>query len=515
VDGHPMTNESTSRRHTSLRVRMVAVLLALVVALAGLGAWSAWHLRQMGKVAERILADNYLSVDAAQQMRESLERLDADRRVAGAAAPAGLTPDASDRRGDFEQALRAAAGNLTEPGEGAVVERIRNGFAAYLAGDPAGRELELLRAETAGLLAMNREAMQRKSDDAGVMARRDMIWGISLAFVLSLGGVWLTRAVVTSVIGPLETLTRATARIAAGDLDVAVAIARDDEVGQMASAFNDMAARLRQGKASDLDAIAQARQVAERVMLREDVRHLTEVSRLKSEFVAEASHELRTPIASLQLGLNLALERPDVLPAREAGILAQCRDQAERLARLARELLDLSRLEAGARAPRLERCPAGLLVREAVTPLTRAVAARGVALAVEAAADLPPVDVDRAQIERVVSNLVTNGARATRPGGRVTVTASATAGEVVVAVVDTGIGIPAEHLDRIFEPFAQVPGGTSGGAGLGLSISRRIVEAHGGQLAVQSTPGVGSTFTFTLPRAARVPQETGHEDTDR
>ena len=80
---------------------------------------------------------------------------------------------------------------------------------------------------------------------------------------------------------------------------------------------------------------------------------------------------------------------------------------------------------------------------------------------------------------------------------------------------DTGIGIPADHLARIFEPFAQVPGGTPGGAGLGLSISRRIVEAHGGQLTVQSTPGVGSTFTFTLPRVVRESQETGHEDTDR
>jgi signal transduction histidine kinase len=143
-----------------------------------------------------------------------------------------------------------------------------------------------------------------------------------------------------------------------------------------------------------------------------------------------------------------------------------------------------------------------------VTPLTRAVAARGVTLAVETPADLPVVAVDRAQIERVLSNLVTNAARATRPGGRVTVSATAAPEAVAVAVADTGVGIPADHLARIFEPFAQVPGGTPGGAGLGLSISRRIVEAHGGQLTVQSTPGVGSTFTFTLPRAAGVPQET-------
>lgn len=507
--------QRAAHHHTSLRMRMVAALLALVLALAGLGAWSAWHLRQLGQVAERILADNYLSVEAAQQMRESLERLDADRRAALLPPASGRMPDSSRDRGDFERAWRAAAGNLTEPGEDAVVEAIRAGFARYLAGDRDGVEVARLRAETARLLTMNRDAMQRKSDDAGAVARRDVVWGVALAVVLTLGGIGLTRAVVTSVIGPLETLTAATARIAAGDLDVAVPVERDDKVGQMARAFNDMAARLRQGKASDLDAIAQARQVAERVMLLEDVRHLHELNRLKSEFVAEASHELRTPIASLQLGLNLALERPGSLPAREAEILTQCRDEAERLARLVRELLDLSRLEGGTRAPRFEPCPAGPLVRDAVVPLTRAVAARGVALTVEAPDTLPAVRVDRAQIERVLSNLVTNGARATRPGGRVTVTATASPEAVAVAVADTGIGMPADQLARIFEPFAQVPGGSAGGAGLGLSISRRIVEAHGGQIKVQSTAGVGSTFTFTLPRAADTSQETGHEDTDR
>lgn len=496
----------------SLRARLMAALLALVLALAMQGLWSAWHLRDLGAVAERILADNYRSVDAAQQMRESLERADADRRATPAPA-SGVDVEQTRHLGDVAAALAVAAGNLTEPGEGDVVAAIRSELTRYVAGDAAA--MTRLRTDTARLLAMNRDAMQRKSYAAGGVARRSVMWSVTLALLLTGIGALLTLGVAASVVQPIEALTDATRHIAAGELDVTVPEDRHDELGEMARAFNRMAARLRQVRVSDRDALDQARQVAERVMLLEDVRHLHDLNRLKSEFVAEASHELRTPIASLQLGLNLALERSDVLPAREAGIVTQCRDEAERLARLVRDLLDLSRLEGGTRAPRLERYPAGPLVRDAVAPLMRAAAARGVSLAVEAPPDLPPVNVDRAQIERVLSNLVTNAARATRPGGHVTVTATEAPDAVVVAVADTGVGIPAEHLARIFEPFAQVPGGTPGGAGLGLSISRRIVEAHGGRLTVQSTPGVGSTFTFTLPRAPRVPQETRHEDTDR
>src|SRR6185295_13255657 len=115
--------------------------------------------------------------------------------------------------------------------------------------------------------------------------------------------------------------------------------------------------------------------------------------------------------------------------------------------------------------------------------------AGGVRLAVDAPPDLPNVAVDRSQIERVIGNLVTNAARATPGGGRVIVTAARRGDEVAIAVTDTGGGIPRDYLPRIFEPFVQVPHASGGGAGLGLTISRRIVEGHGGRITVQSEPG--------------------------
>ena len=113
--------------------------------------------------------------------------------------------------------------------------------------------------------------------------------------------------------------------------------------------------------------------------------------------------------------------------------------------------------------------------------------------------------MDRSQIERVIGNLVSNAARATAAGGTIRVAAALRGNEVAISVTDSGAGIPREYLPRIFEPFVQVPHAPGGGAGLGLSISRRIVEGHGGRLTVQSEPGRGSTFTFTVPRAEERP----------
>jgi PAS domain S-box-containing protein len=240
------------------------------------------------------------------------------------------------------------------------------------------------------------------------------------------------------------------------------------------------------------------------VTLLEDITHLSEVSRLKSEFIAAASHELRTPLTSVQMGIHLVLEsETGTLDERQREILQVCREDTARLDRLMRELLDLSTIESGAVSAQLVPTRPATVLADAVNPLRLQVEARGVRLEVDAPPDLPQVAVDRSQIERVIGNLVTNAMRATPAGGSITVAAARRGGEVAISVTDTGAGIPRDFLPRIFEPFVQVPHASGGGAGLGLTISRRIVEGHGGRLTVQSEPGRGSTFTFTVPLAER------------
>ena len=236
------------------------------------------------------------------------------------------------------------------------------------------------------------------------------------------------------------------------------------------------------------------------VTLLEDITHLSEISRLKSEFIAAASHELRTPLTSLQMGILLLFEGSlGPMTERQQRVVQVCRDDATRLERLMRELLDLSKIESGDTAPVRAPVSASTLAHDAAESVRVQAEARSVRLNIDTTPDLPQVFADRQQIQRVIINLLTNAIRATPAGGTITVRGVQRDGEVAFSVTDTGAGIPREYLSRIFEPFIQVPNAPQGASGLGLTIAQRIVEAHGGRLTVQSEPGRGSTFTFTVP----------------
>jgi PAS domain S-box-containing protein len=241
------------------------------------------------------------------------------------------------------------------------------------------------------------------------------------------------------------------------------------------------------------------------VTLLEDITHLREIDRLKSEFIATASHELRTPLTSVQMSVHLLLEQAaGLLTQRQHEVLEACREDCHRLERLMRDLLDLSKIEAGEAAPHVALVRVADLLAAAADLFHAQAKSKGVRLRVEAAPDLPPVLADRAQVERVVGNLLSNALRHTKPGGEIHLGAARRDGQVAVSVTDTGEGIPPEYLPRIFDKFVRVPDAPSGGAGLGLAISKSIVEAHGGQIVVQSRVGHGTTFTFTL-RAVQAP----------
>lgn len=240
------------------------------------------------------------------------------------------------------------------------------------------------------------------------------------------------------------------------------------------------------------------------VAVLEDITHLRELDRLKTEFIGVASHELRTPVTSLLLSNGLLAEGAagDLSPLQKEIIESQAQD-LNRLERLMRELLDITRLEAGSSPPRFEIVPAQELLRSAMVGLKPQAENKGVELSVEEPRPDLLVRADRSQIGRVLTNLIANGVRHTPGGGRVSVRAIAAADAVTFEVEDSGEGIPKEFLDRIFERFVQVPGATQGGAGLGLPIAQTIVEAHGGKMTVDSAVGKGSTFRFTLPRESK------------
>jgi two-component system phosphate regulon sensor histidine kinase PhoR len=237
------------------------------------------------------------------------------------------------------------------------------------------------------------------------------------------------------------------------------------------------------------------------VVLR-DVTELRRLEGVRREFVANVSHELRTPLASIRV-VTETLEAGavnDPLVANE--FFQRIIGEVDHLAGLVDELLDLARLESGRAALRLEVHDPVELILRAVERLRPQVERAGLALRVEAAAGLPQVRVDRGRIEQVMINLVHNAVKFTPGGGEIFVAADVADGMLRVSVRDTGVGIAAAELPRIFERFYKTDAARrSAGSGLGLAIAKHIVLAHDGVIRAESTPGHGATFVFTVPLA--------------
>ncbi|HEU4354671.1 MAG TPA: ATP-binding protein [Actinomycetota bacterium] len=234
------------------------------------------------------------------------------------------------------------------------------------------------------------------------------------------------------------------------------------------------------------------------------VRDVTEARRndaIRRDFVANASHELKTPAASIQAAAETIATAARDDPAVVPRFAAQLEREASRLSRIVSDLLDLSRLETGSELDEL--VPMDGLVRDEVERFEGQAAEGGVTFQVQVDS-VPRIRGSARELALMVRNLVDNAIRYTRPGGRIDVRLTRSGSQVVLTVADTGIGIPTRDLGRVFERFYRVDRARSretGGTGLGLSIVRHVVENHGGTVGVTSELGVGSTFEVRLPVA--------------
>ena len=234
-----------------------------------------------------------------------------------------------------------------------------------------------------------------------------------------------------------------------------------------------------------------------------DVTNLRHLENVRKEFVANVSHELRTPIASLSAAAEM-LRRTGELPEAASELLMMIERNAERLRRLVEDLLDLSRIEARGLPLTLEPLAPSAIVQGLIDPLRARAEARRIALSITLPADLPLVRADRRALEQVLGNLLDNALKYASDGARVEMSGAALDGRVRLRVSDSGPGIEARHLPRLFERFYRVDAGRSrdlGGTGLGLSIVKHLVESMGGTVRVDSAVGRGTTFEVSLPAA--------------
>jgi len=236
------------------------------------------------------------------------------------------------------------------------------------------------------------------------------------------------------------------------------------------------------------------------VLLLRDVTRLKEVERLKSEFVMAASHELYTPLTSLGLSIDLLLEQTSGdFSSRDRELLQVAHEEVQRLKALVQDLLDLSKIESGKITLEIENVSVAAVFDQIQAIFKGQLEMKSVHLFMDLPEDPPLIRADANKITWVLTNLVSNALRYVGQDGRIHLQVKRLGSQVQMTVQDDGPGIPPEYQSRIFQKFIQVQGREAGGTGLGLAICKEIVRAHGGSIWVESGPGQGSIFSFTLP----------------
>lgn len=312
--------------------------------------------------------------------------------------------------------------------------------------------------------------MQTMADDLFTNFRaaftEALVWATGLATVSAVVvSIFVARRVVT----PVRYMMRASRHIANGHYQERVPESSSDELGQLARSFNQMAAALEQ----------------------------TET--MRRELIGNVAHELRTPLTNIKGYMEGLID--GVLPEPETYQLVY--READRLQRLVSDLQELSRVEAGAFELNLSRVPLTRLIEQTAARLRPQFEEKGVTLQIDASAGSLVVQADEDRLSQVLLNLVGNALQYTPAGGVVTIVAKPQGHDIHLLVQDNGIGIPAEHLPHLFDRFYRVDKSRSrvgGGSGIGLTIARHLIEAHGGHIwATSDGPARGSTFGFSLP----------------
>jgi signal transduction histidine kinase len=409
-----------------------------------------------------------------------------DRAIASAAAqiPAstfpenlGFRPPPEDER--FLRRIRATSGQLADVLQKIVAAgrtapkrvpslRTRAELLAIDLNDNATELGNVMTARTNAVIAQNASAYENSRNLFIGVAAGAMALALLLGFVLS----W-------SVIGPMQRIDSRLAAIASGDFSGHVDVTNRDELGALAENVNQMNDELRRL-----------------------YRELETASQHKSDFLANMSHELRTPLNAI-IGFSQVLRDGMVgeVNEKQAEYLDDILSSGNHLLSLINDVLDLSKVEAG--QVELELAPFSLqdALERGVAMVRERATRDGVQVTLAANPDVDVVAGDERRIRQVIFNLLTNAVKFTPAGGSVDVRAKQVNGEVSVSVADTGRGIAGEDLRRIFEEFQQTEAGIEQGegTGLGLALSKRLVELHGGRIWVDSELGRGSTFVFTLP----------------
>jgi signal transduction histidine kinase/HAMP domain-containing protein len=598
-----------------MKQRIFLGLAPLFILLIVIGAYAVTLFTKLGSSIDVILRENFNSVLAGQQMKETAERMDSALFFSLVGEEDRASKMYAENLPVFRENLRIEQNNITLPGEQELADKVQRLHTQYAARaeafwqtkDSAARRKmyfgEMLPTFTEikdtaqDIIRINQDNMLLADQNARRISARSTRYMI-LAIGAGIGiAIYFAGRLQLAILRPIQTLTAVSRELGDGKLDQVVPVESHDELGELADTFNKMATKLRAYRQAMGDQIHQARQMTEitfsafpdpiialnsegqidftnpaadkflhqvgqvnaippgiheevqrilkgapdylpvsfeRVIvfrledkevfmmpriigMRDETGHifgaaiiLQDVTRLrlldevKTNLVSTVSHELKTPLTSVRMGLHLLLEeRVGALNGKQTELLLAAREDSERLLRMINDLLDLAKLESGRAVLPGEAVQPRELVENAAETLRALVESRGSWLVTKIMPDLPEVFVDARQIAHVFSNFVSNAAKHSKAGEEIELIARRQDGNIRFAVLDHGSGIPHQHQARLFDRFFRVPGSDVPGVGLGLAIAKQIVLTQGGTIGVNSIPGKGSEFYFDLPSAGK------------
>ncbi len=585
--------------------------------------WSVLNIVSLGRATGAILRENYRSILSAENMIDALT--DQNKAI--------LQLLLGDKEGEslflksearFFEWLARAKDNITIEGEKEIVESIEAGYSRFqeqfyqfikkepsqvLKSDPS---FELYQhtfhpffVETKNncftLLQLNEKAMYEASVSASRMAEVAIWSTLIVSFAALLIGFIFSMFLAGKITRPLRRFIEAARKLSAGDYTIQVPVETKDELGILASEFNQLGSELARYHAMKIDQIVlernkisailssiadpilvfdvnltitsinpaarkvlnlefaeygslhcadvfpssnvcktiqmmlekgtqpdlsdeerilsindengeryylfsitairdKDRTITGSVLILKDITNLKEVERIKSEFITAAAHELKTPLTSIGMSIGLLKETAgEYLPEREQELLQTAYDEIHRMRALITDLLDYSKIESGKINLEMEEVSPAILFNFVQSVFKEQVKLKNSEILMDLPEELPLIRVDVNKASWVLTNLVSNALRYIDAGGQIHISAIQTGSYLQVSVHDTGPGIPEEYQTKIFQKFFQIKSQDERGAGLGLAICKEILRAHGGNIWVESQPGKGSTFIFTLP----------------
>ena len=606
-----------------LKTKILLAQVPMALALILLGVIAVTTIDRLGSASEKILKDNYRSVLAAQRMKEAIERMDSAALFSVLGRIEEARQMAAPNRKIFESELEVQQNNITEPGEEEATAALTTTWRDYTAlydqfqGETSSVTLQQLyfsrlypkflavKEGAEVILAMNQDAMVRKSDEVRRFSRKLDTLITLAAIVAALAGIIASMILTGKIVRPLTVLTQTARRIKEGDLEVRARVEGKDEIAALAEEFNTMTDSLERYRRStlgellliqrtsqaamdslpdpvlslDLDGkVLSMNQAAETLfgpdisgtlpeylryldpdltaavekvrrhvvtgkgpyipevigeavktvlpgperyflpqaaplfddlgnlasitLVLRDVTLLSKLDEMSRNLVGTLAHEFRTPLTSLHMAVHILLEQlGGTLTEKQLDLLFGAREDCERLENLVDDTLNIIRIQAGKIELQQVNVRIPALVENVLNQHRLLAEERGLSLSQNLSPLSDEVFADPEHLELVFANLIINAIRHTPEGGAIAIRTLPQNGFVRFEVADTGEGIPPEYQAQIFNKYFRIPGRDKEGTGLGLAIAKNIVEAHGGEIGVESEPGKGSVFWFTLPAA--------------